>query len=176
MRLNDEVLKFEITAQDKILSIKKEAEADFEARQLTSKGMMYGFLKSASFEDASMIGYFIKENSGTQVAELLTKFGGLKEKDLEKLKGDVLAEPPAMQESNFKAGISVADSLDFDPYHPKLGDRLRMQQALDSYDAVLSCKDVQFDAQGHLSDATACGPKNVPLMVDGVPTGAKLGR
>ncbi|MBX9727025.1 MAG: hypothetical protein K2X09_07150 [Rickettsiales bacterium] len=168
-------LEYDISPSEIKISQAAESVADLDAHRASPKGAFAQFLKGAinDVHDATTLGYFAQKNGIESPEKAATAFNSLKPEALKQWQSEAAALPPAQQETYFNKGVQIVDALDGDPAHPKLKDRLTLQEALDKYPAVLGCRIIQF-TETNITTATDCGPKHVPLVVDGVPTGNRV--
>lgn len=159
---------------DYALNRSLEAAADFDARRVSAPGAFSNFLKDALRSDAVALGQYMATNPSLTKENAVESWNSLTTEKQEQLKKEAEALPAAMKESYFTRGIEAIDAVNDNPEHPKLQDRFALQDALNRNPVVLSCRNIQFDGDTHIIEATNCGPRNVPLIVDGLPTGNRV--
>lgn len=167
-------MEIEITASESALSRSMEAEADFDARRVSKPGALSQFLKNILRDDAIVLGHHMASNPRLASENAVESYNALSADKQEQLKKEAAALPEEVKNEYFIRGIQAIDGSGVDSFHPKVQDRLDLLAALDRYPAVLSCRNVQFDGSATIIEATSCGPSNVPLVVDGVPTGNRV--
>lgn len=151
-----------------------ETEADFDARRVSAPGALSSFLKDALRPNAVTLGHYMASDPRLTTENAIESWNGLTAAKQEELKTQAAALPAAVRNDYFTRGVQAIDASGADSYHPKVQARLDLQAALDKNPAVLTCRNVQFDGDTHIVEATSCGPRNVPLVVDGVPTGNRV--
>lgn len=151
-----------------------ELNADVDAHRVTKQGMLNSFLKNAVRSDALALGYYMANNPNMALKDVVNRFLALGYAQQQALINASATLPAAAQETLITRGIQAIDAGNHDLLHPKLEDRFALQDALYRNPVVLSCQNIQFDGDTHIIVATSCGPKNVPLIVDGLPTGERV--
>lgn len=151
-----------------------EAEADFDARRVSPPGAMASFIRDYVYDAATAIGYVAKSNPHLSISEAVASYNRLSVQERQQINNQLGSLSYVEREKFFIPGIRALDAYASNDAHLLLEDRLDLLAALDRYPAVLSCRNVQFDGSATIIEATNCGPGDVPLVVNGVPTSNRV--
>lgn len=154
-----------------------EARADLTSARLTTpiamrEGLDYATAESTRFK-VSVI-HFQQTRGIVDDAEAANLFNNLP-KDKQNRFYESYSRLPKEQRTAINTQVAE-DSNYLETYseHPSTPHRLEMLRLLEAQPEIMACKIVQFDGSANIIEATNCGPRNVPLIVDGVPTGNRV--
>ena len=155
----------------------EEARADFTAARLTSpKTMREGLenaMQTATRERAVTI-YFQQSRGIVDDVEAAGIFNNLSTEERDRLYESYNQLPQAQRSAIERQITQFRNAMEPFSEHPSMPHRIEMLRMLEANPEILSCKSVEFDGSATIIEATSCGPSNVPLVVDGVPTGNRV--
>lgn len=155
----------------------EEAQADFTAARLTSPTTMREGLENAmqtATRERAVTIYFQQSRGIVDDVEAAGIFKNLSPEERDQLYASYNQLPQAQRSAIERQITQFRNAMEPFSEHPSIPHRIEMLRMLEAHPEVLSCKSVKLNGSATIIEATNCGPGDVPLVVNGVPTGNRV--